>query len=194
MAVKSFISSIKNVLRHKSENISIEPTMEYFEHSYCGLNCNSCDKYTSNNCPGCVYQSKTIQCPIYLCNTDKGSISCQQCSMVDACEKRNISMAGCIQHIHEGAIIDNGVCYLINETEIKMAHDIFVLQASHGIRCLWFTKMLPRDARSLYDLRKTPVICLTEKTIADEYCINPKDHDKIFDAIDQYVTKAPGST
>lgn len=194
MTIKSLFCSIKKVLGHKNNENLIEPTIEDIESSYCGLDCKACEKYADYTCMGCIYISKKIQCPIYLCANGRGFTSCNQCQEVHVCEIRHLEMEKCKQYVHENFSIESGTCYLINEVKVKITRDIFMVQASRGKQCLWITGESPHETRLVHDLHKTPIVYLTQEKIRGEYCLNSKHCVQILDTISEFVKKSPGST
>ncbi|MDO9516823.1 MAG: DUF835 domain-containing protein [Methanosarcinaceae archaeon] len=195
MSKKSVIGSLNGVLKHKDCSFNLEPITEdiigNMESSYCGLNCKACKSYLSNECQGCTYTSKKTDCPIYLCATEKGYISCLQCLEKDICEIGKTRVQKCEKNIIVGPLFEEGACYLINEVSLSIAYNIFELQVSQNKPCLCITKEMPDEIREEHAIIKSPFICLTNDTVKGEVCIKPNDYEELFNTVNNYIKKDP---
>ncbi|MBN2110997.1 MAG: DUF3795 domain-containing protein [Methanosarcinaceae archaeon] len=65
--------------------------------SACGKNCSVCEKYSSEECEGCIASNKNGKhhCPIYECVVEKGMTSCIDCDSYGDCNTYNYEIVQC---------------------------------------------------------------------------------------------------
>ncbi|MDW7731907.1 MAG: DUF3795 domain-containing protein [Methanolobus sp.] len=65
--------------------------------SACGKNCSVCEKYTNEECQGCISRNRDSEesCPIYECVVKKGMTSCIDCDSNNDCNTYDCEIVKC---------------------------------------------------------------------------------------------------
>ncbi|WP_406656702.1 DUF3795 domain-containing protein [Methanolobus sp. ZRKC2] len=76
--------------------------------SACGKNCSVCEKYSSEECKGCISKNKDTDadCPIYECVVEKGMTSCIDCDSNEDCETYNCEIVQCPLNSEPGTLTE----------------------------------------------------------------------------------------
>ena len=83
-----------------------------------------------------------------------------------------------------------GYSYLVEEPKSEIAFGIFVDAVMHGIRGLCITRTKPEWIRERYELKKTPVLWLTQTNSGSSETVDPSELEQLVDLIDKFVTTA----
>ncbi len=83
-----------------------------------------------------------------------------------------------------------GHSYLVEEPSSEKGFDIFVDAVMHGIRGLCITRSKPEWIREKYELKKTPVLWLTQLKGESSETVDPAELEQLLDLINKFVKKA----
>src|SRR3989344_4765366 len=83
-----------------------------------------------------------------------------------------------------------GYSYLVEEPKSEIAFGIFVDAVMHGIRGLCITRTKPEWIRERNELKKTPVLWLTQTNSGSSETVDPSELEQLVDLIDKFVTTA----
>lgn len=79
-----------------------------FMKSACAKKCSLCEKYESEECPGCISKNKHAEekCLIYGCVVDKGMTSCMDCDVMETCSRYERAIEKCPMNDRKGSFAE----------------------------------------------------------------------------------------
>ena len=87
--------------------------------------------------------------------------------------------------------MDTGVSYLIKEDVPEHSYEIFVDRVLNGCQGLCITRDYPEKVRKVYNLKKTPILWLTNAE--SELAIEPVQLGKLYHKIEDFLKKSQNS-
>lgn len=167
----------------------ITPASEPGKITYCGVSYSETHIQDLEKQRADATSGKREKCPVRICVEKKGIKNCLECPKYPHCHIRTESINACQLFRY---IIEKAYIYLKEEEEPEGSLEVFVDLVMRGLQGLCITRTRPSRIKKEYDLKRTPIVWLTEMETTEELTISPQ-LERLLHTICDFIDKSDNS-
>ena len=168
----------------------ITPASEPGKITYCGVSYSETHVLDLEKQKAAASAGRREKCPVRVCAEKREIKNCLECHKYPHCRLRTESIDACQLFMN---ILRKGYVYLKEEGEEPGGSlELFVDSVMRGLQGLCITRTRPVRIKREYDLKRTPVVWLTEMETTEELTISPQ-LERLLHMICDFIDKSDNS-